>query len=618
MPDYFQTVKPPYVAANFDYFRIPRERWELMLTRLTQMGINIVTIAVPWSFHESKEGSVDFQGVSTDRHDLAGLIRLVQKLDFCCILNVGPYHQNSGLLHQGLPAWLAENPPPEAVQEWYKAVSRPVVDFNWPAGPIIALQLGGPGPAEALSLPVDADVTQVKWPIWLRKRYGEVDALNAAFGTAYTTMSRVDFPTAWHQEPTPLEEDAKLFLREQQQAVAAASRQTIVEAGWQVPILPSDAEEQLDIPHLQNITDLDKWEVVDATSPILNLTQPIRIENNPVEIGSCTVWAINAPIRADGSLRRKFWRLRQKLGPYQNVDMVLDDPVSMIISPAGGAVMADQDTNLKVALPEDARKAACYRLRATGELIVDDNLRVFRGKLSGQYLLEDDSSQTDRVFYITAPDEPLPDFIAVYLKRLLNAQRQALLRCSTILETLSEVLNFEAATKPDTGQSKKTVSSTVLDEARRGLQDADAALKKAVRSIGGLESGFDTMLDRASLKAQQSAKDTLVFASETFEADTKTILSRINEICDKSAVELKPAADRVQQTLDGQALTLEQYQQSYAGAVATAAEHRQTFDHLTAQLRTHIAARSQPLAVWYVHDQIERAGKGLLWGVLRP
>ena len=48
-------------SAEIDYARIPSEYWEHRLQLLAAMGVNTVTVKVPWMLHEPKEGSFNFE-----------------------------------------------------------------------------------------------------------------------------------------------------------------------------------------------------------------------------------------------------------------------------------------------------------------------------------------------------------------------------------------------------------------------------------------------------------------------------------------------------------------------------------------------------------------------------
>src|SRR5512137_408312 len=99
MPNYFESNTGSLLAAEFDYFRIPRERWELLLVRLKQMGANAVSVTVPWGFHEFQPGTVDLHGVTSARRDVVGLVNLCAAFALPCLLKPGPYSDNDVLGH---------------------------------------------------------------------------------------------------------------------------------------------------------------------------------------------------------------------------------------------------------------------------------------------------------------------------------------------------------------------------------------------------------------------------------------------------------------------------------------------------------------------------------------
>ena len=617
MANYFESTKLPHFTADFEYFRIPYEKWDLMLTRLRQMGLSTIVMIVPWAFHENEGGTIDLQGVTNNRRNLVGLVRLCHQLDFDCILKVGPYHQNHGLINQGLPTWLSEDSLSEAVKGWYTAISQPLVALQWPNGPILALHFSSAPADQESTLPVSEHVAQVRWPIWLRKRYGGVNKMNGVLGTNYGTISQAPFPTYWSEEPTLLEQEAKVFLAELLKDKQATDYQILIDAGWQIPIL-GQTKVEVETLRLQNYTDPTVLNDSDSNSVILNLQQPIQIDPDPVEVSRYPVWAATAPIRADGSLRRKFWTFKHKLWQYQKLDAVLEDSILRMPFDKGEALSSGRDTALKMSLPKGS-KPTIYRLRSNGELIIDEGLKTYRGKITGQYVVEDEITQTDWVLCIDHPNEPLTDFPQTYLSRLLNSQLQTLLRCGGLVESLSEILSPKSVLSPVEVRPQTNASHTyTLNEARRGLREADVALRKAIRSIGGLEAGFDIILGRPTPEIPQPAKGTIVINPEVFDAGVKDILYHIGKVCTESAIELKTASDMVQQIVDEtQSLTIERYQTSYSNAVTATIHCRQNLHQVIAQLRTEIAAEKLPLVIWRVHDQIQSISKRLRWGVLR-
>jgi hypothetical protein len=258
-----------------------------------------------------------------------------------------------------------------------------------------------------------------------------------------------------------------------------------------------------------------------------------------------------------------------------------------------------------------------YRLFLNGQLDIDDNLKVSRGKLSGLFLAEDDTGQTDLVFLPKDSDAPLKGFLAGYLGDLLLAQAEVLHHCANRANRLSEMLTPSEQPEPETDQPREKFTSYTLQEARRGLREADVALRKAVSSIGGLEGGFEIMLDKEHEVIPQPATGSVSISPEVFEGQARDILIETGAVCAKMAPQLKAAAENLREGAETNALTITRYQDNYALAVETAQNVRQRLLEIVAQLRLEIASERLPLVVWRIHDQIQTITESLRWGILR-
>jgi len=625
MQNYFETIKSPIFSADFHYFRLSREKWELMLTRLVQMGATMITITVPWGFHEFEKGTIDLAGVTNARHDLLGLLDLCAALNLHCLLKTGPYSHNCDILNNGLPHWLSpasdnfEATLAAATSNWYQALSKAVADRQWPNGPIVALHIDDDEAGQEEHPVYSEQLTEVKWPIWLRKRYKGIDALNEAYGTSYRSASDVPFPQSWSKKTTPLEADAREFLEEVEAETKSSTGQSLIEAGWQVPIYPSALEAEPVLPSMQSysLAAAGKLPSLDPKNTITNLLDPIQVDPDPADIGTGPVWANDAPIRADGSLRRKFWDVRQYLWSHKLPGSRLDAGMFTASFEVGGLATSGQDMPLKISLTKGAKPVA-YRLGFNGEAQINDDLKVARGKLGGPYLAEDETSQTDLIFFLNDPTVPLDGFLLTHLQTMLNAQAQTLNRAAALAAKLGKMLGpAQASTEAKPAKSPKPTSYT-LREARRGLREADAILRKAVASVGGLEAGFDVMLNRKETDIPEPATSPVEISPEIFEGSAREILIEAGKVLTSSVSHLKSAGKALQSTIDSpQGFTVEQYQQSYAQATLTAQETRQSLLEIIAKLRVEMASEKLPLVAWRVHNQIQEIAENLRWGVLR-
>lgn len=158
--------KPRFLyGGEIHYYRLAREDWEDRIRKAKAAGMNLVSVIVPWLYHEPREGEIDLTGKRGPQTDLAAFLGLLQKYDMYCMLRPGPYTM-SEMRNEGLPDWIFENYPDvisrdregkavtnqvvcfadetflSLAERWYGAVGevvRPFMHEN--GGPIILVQL---------------------------------------------------------------------------------------------------------------------------------------------------------------------------------------------------------------------------------------------------------------------------------------------------------------------------------------------------------------------------------------------------------------------------------------------------------------------------------------------
>ena len=98
--------KPFFVySEEFLYPRMPRSLWESSLERYRELGINTITVSIPWNWHEPREGELDFDGHTNPRRDLRGLLKLIAYNGFKLIARPGPTVAGEWR-NGGYPDWL--------------------------------------------------------------------------------------------------------------------------------------------------------------------------------------------------------------------------------------------------------------------------------------------------------------------------------------------------------------------------------------------------------------------------------------------------------------------------------------------------------------------------------
>src|SRR5215469_8099934 len=109
-PEYWVDGKPFFAhVANFNYYRLPCDRWAEELVRMQSMGINTLDLIPMWNWHQPKEDVVDFGGHTNPRRDLDYLLHISQLIGFKILVRPGPYTTNDWR-NGGYPDWLLRRP----------------------------------------------------------------------------------------------------------------------------------------------------------------------------------------------------------------------------------------------------------------------------------------------------------------------------------------------------------------------------------------------------------------------------------------------------------------------------------------------------------------------------
>jgi hypothetical protein len=185
----------PLLSGEVHYWRLDPANWLPVLRRAREMGLQVIATYVCWDFHELEPGHYDFRGETDPRRDLLRFLDLLSAEGFWIILRPGPYiyseWRNNGVpddaarLHRLDPAFQ------ERALPYMKAVveaAQPYLATN--GGRIILWQADNeidpwaPWYTEQLGLGAKPG----PFHDFLQERYGDVDRLNASWGTAYTSM----------------------------------------------------------------------------------------------------------------------------------------------------------------------------------------------------------------------------------------------------------------------------------------------------------------------------------------------------------------------------------------------------------------------------------------------
>jgi hypothetical protein len=248
-------------AGELQYFRLDRKQWERRLREMRALGFNAVTTYIPWIWHEIASGHYDFAGATDRRRNLAGFLRAAQAEGLPVVVRPGPYI-NAEYAGFGYPRWLAgQNPQARmrgpdgtpiggdgwdafalnhpahraAVEGWYEAVALVLAEF-WDR-PVIAWQLDN----ETGFLQMNGlgrwdwnPDTVARFHTWLAQSYGDVAALNTAWGTHWPGFAAIAPPRPPFQQG--LVNDWQHFLEDEVVSYLAGLAEIARAAGVPVPL----------------------------------------------------------------------------------------------------------------------------------------------------------------------------------------------------------------------------------------------------------------------------------------------------------------------------------------------------------------------------------------------
>jgi len=114
------------------YSQIEPERWPILLDSFGKSGLNGVSAAVPWFWHEPEEHVFDFDGRSHPSRNLTAFIEACRTAGLPLIINPGPFSQ-AQLFAWGHPLQR------ERVVRWYENLGAFLKQYQ--SDPVIALQI---------------------------------------------------------------------------------------------------------------------------------------------------------------------------------------------------------------------------------------------------------------------------------------------------------------------------------------------------------------------------------------------------------------------------------------------------------------------------------------------
>ena len=204
------------------YWRLDRDKWDQILESVKGMGFNMISIYIPWEIHEVEKGVFDFSG----NKDIDAFLTLCEDKGFRVIVRPGP-QINSELTWFGYPKRILENerlqmrnakggrtvltqvPKPipavnyaadefyEETALWYDAICEILARHCYPKGGIVAAQVDNEMAYFFCINAYAADYSEeslAQYRTFLLDKYGDLAAINKAYGTSYSSEGEIDAP----------------------------------------------------------------------------------------------------------------------------------------------------------------------------------------------------------------------------------------------------------------------------------------------------------------------------------------------------------------------------------------------------------------------------------------
>lgn len=257
------------ISGEFHYFRVSREDWSRRLDLLKAAGANLVATYIPWILHEPMEG--DFRLGDQPYRDLEAFLDLCQDKQLSVLCRPGPY-QYSEMRYCGLPTWLCENYPEilardkygkhltyysvsylhplflEKVHHWFTFIC-PVISRHTTAngGPVAFVQIDNElmgihewhGGWDYSPQGMGIGSEDGRYVQFLLKKYEDLNILNDAYATQYTSLAEVD-PTRPPNDPAGtlrMDKDYRDFYFESIAEYAACLADWVRAFGIHCPLL---------------------------------------------------------------------------------------------------------------------------------------------------------------------------------------------------------------------------------------------------------------------------------------------------------------------------------------------------------------------------------------------
>jgi hypothetical protein len=320
-----------------------------------------------------------------------------------------------------------------------------------------------------------------------------------------------------------------------------------------------------------------------------------QVDPEPPQIGSNVRWAMDAPLRRDGSPRHKFWTVKADL-------LNMEGGVKQI----EGAALVTGAESRRVRLPRPVGDYGVYRLLLDCRLL-DASSRKRGDTLHLDYSATDQAGDTDMFIVLNDPSAPLTGSLRDYLVSLLMGKAGTLQWAASMCQSVAET--FSDAT-PAVNAESAWPTAEDLQAAERSLAEAQRAARRAAVSLGRLERLT------GEVRGDLAPTATTLPGPSAFSSQELERLSQVRDACAQAAPLLREAVQSITSLYPTgepgeDSWTVHTYRAAVEETQAAAREARAILADALGQLRADLVAGTLPLVAWPLQDWLTRILQGL-------
>ncbi|MGC8831217.1 MAG: beta-galactosidase [Thermoproteota archaeon] len=266
-----------FLSGEFHYWRVKRENWDKIMSKLKEAGLEIISTYIPWEFHKIGD-KFDFEGDTDPQRALNRFIDLVESKGFLMMIRPGPYiyaeWKYGGVPEEAFRHHRFSEEFRRLASKYIKAVCQKSIVPNQATkgGPIFVLQVDNEVDPWVRYYRDQLGLCRGKGPFkdFLVEKYGEINKLNNVWGCKYKSFEEIE---AYEEHPLARGSreyeniiqylDYRAFLDWGVEQIISWTRDEYRRNGVEIPMLVNTYDDPVfhDLTKLSRIVDLPSMDI---------------------------------------------------------------------------------------------------------------------------------------------------------------------------------------------------------------------------------------------------------------------------------------------------------------------------------------------------------------------